>query len=96
MGTAELVLGKDVVRVTGEVAIREKQELDQIVGQRVSTIHIGPFGLLGPGLIRILSEGRLLRFEIYVSHIDLILIDCYFYPVADEMIGLFDAFSRIR
>jgi hypothetical protein len=93
---AELVLGQYVVRITGEVAICEKKKLDKVVGQRVCAIRIVPFVLPGPNLVRIPSEGRSVRFEIYVSHIDLILVDCYFYPVANEMIGLFDAFSRIR
>gem|GEM_PF-6524 len=88
MRPAEVELGQDIVRITGKILVGKEQELDQIVWQPIfaTILHL----ILRRNIIG-LRDGWNCRFEIYVSHIDLILVDCYLSAAANERIGLHDA-----
>jgi hypothetical protein len=93
VGAAELELRQNVIRIAGKFPIGKEQKFDEIVRKVFVAL---PIPVTGFGPVFPAGNGRKCRFEIYVSHIDLILVDCYLLATANEMIGLLDAFLRIR
>jgi hypothetical protein len=76
MRAAESETRKPLVGVADEIAIGEKQKLDQIIGRPA-----GRALPLGVGW----ADGY--RRDVYVSHIDISSFDCYRMPVPGEKIG---------
>jgi hypothetical protein len=70
-----------MIRIANEIAVREKQQLNDVPMQVAGSDGAGP-PLRRPGI-----RGRVCAGEIYVSHIDVSWFQCYKTVSRDETLG---------
>ena len=79
VGAPESVLGQHRVRVTREVAIGEKEQLD--IRYEVIALRALVSRPLGAGVGGKRSAATAKRLSSYVSHVDIFAADCYSWQV---------------